>query len=85
MSNNEDDPWASLFLNAAGEAPPSSTIEKKLSKKELLKCNEAINNFIKKTTDERNKTQTFNQHVINKFRNSFNPKKKRTNKIVKIN
>ena len=40
------DPWASLFLNAAGEAPPESKADKILSKVEQINSSLAINDFL---------------------------------------
>ena len=39
------DPWASLFLKAAGEAPPESKADKILSKDDQVNSTLAINNY----------------------------------------
>ena len=83
------DPWASVFLNAAGEAPPECQVEKEVSKSERQDTSAALDAFLEKGK----KVETgafehkFDAHVIGEFRNAFcstSKKKHRSTRVVKI-
>ena len=83
------DPWASVFLNAAGEAPPECQVEKEVSKSERQDTSVALDAFLEKGK----KVETgafehkFDAHVIGEFRNAFcstSKKKHRSTRVVKI-
>ena len=42
------DPWASVFLNAAGEAPPECQVEKEVSKVERQDTSAALDAFLER-------------------------------------
>ena len=83
------DPWASVFLNAAGEAPPECQVEKEVSNVERQDSSAALDAFLEKGK----KMETgalehkFDAHVIDKFRSAFchtHKNKHRTTQVVKI-